>query len=138
MVHALKSLRLLCVVGAIAASVGLLHPMSAEAATRKPAKTAKAAKKSAVAAPSARNSKSTAKRRVVLVDPEPVRASFGQMYGLHKVQDRPVAVGGQVVVRPMMYVALTYDHRLIDGQQAVLFLVRVKELMEDPAAMLIA
>ena len=58
--------------------------------------------------------------------------------GLHKVQDRPVAVGGKVEIRPMMYVALTYDHRLIDGQQAVLFLVRVKELMEDPAAMLIA
>jgi 2-oxoglutarate dehydrogenase E2 component (dihydrolipoamide succinyltransferase) len=58
--------------------------------------------------------------------------------GLHKVQDRPVAVAGKVEVRPMMYVALTYDHRLIDGQQAVLFLVRVKELMEDPAAMLIA
>ncbi|MDF1501671.1 2-oxoglutarate dehydrogenase complex dihydrolipoyllysine-residue succinyltransferase [Roseisolibacter sp. H3M3-2] len=58
--------------------------------------------------------------------------------GLHKVQDRPVAVDGQVVIRPMMYVALSYDHRLIDGQQAVLFLVRVKELMEDPASMLIA
>jgi 2-oxoglutarate dehydrogenase E2 component (dihydrolipoamide succinyltransferase) len=57
--------------------------------------------------------------------------------GLHKIQDRPVAIDGQVVVRPMMYVALSYDHRLIDGQQAVLFLVKVKELMEDPAAMLI-
>jgi 2-oxoglutarate dehydrogenase E2 component (dihydrolipoamide succinyltransferase) len=57
--------------------------------------------------------------------------------GLHKIQDRPVAVNGQVVVRPMMYVALSYDHRLVDGQQAVLFLVRVKELMEDPASMLI-
>ncbi|MFI5309912.1 MAG: 2-oxoglutarate dehydrogenase complex dihydrolipoyllysine-residue succinyltransferase [Gemmatimonadales bacterium] len=57
--------------------------------------------------------------------------------GLHKIQDRPVAVGGKVEVRPMMYVALSYDHRLIDGQQAVLFLVRVKELMEDPATMLI-
>ncbi len=57
--------------------------------------------------------------------------------GLHKTQDRPVAVDGQVVVRPMMYVALSYDHRIIDGQQAVLFLVRFKELMEDPAAMLI-
>jgi 2-oxoglutarate dehydrogenase E2 component (dihydrolipoamide succinyltransferase) len=55
--------------------------------------------------------------------------------GLHKVQDRPVAIGGEVVVRPMMYVALSYDHRIIDGQQAVLFLVRVKELMEDPALM---
>jgi 2-oxoglutarate dehydrogenase E2 component (dihydrolipoamide succinyltransferase) len=58
--------------------------------------------------------------------------------GLHKVQDRPVAVQGQVVIRPMMYVALSYDHRIIDGQQAVLFLVRVKELMEDPASMLVA
>jgi 2-oxoglutarate dehydrogenase E2 component (dihydrolipoamide succinyltransferase) len=57
--------------------------------------------------------------------------------GLHKTQDRPIAVNGQVVIRPMMYVALSYDHRIIDGQQAVLFLVRVKELMEDPAAMLI-
>jgi 2-oxoglutarate dehydrogenase E2 component (dihydrolipoamide succinyltransferase) len=57
--------------------------------------------------------------------------------GLHKTQDRPVAVNGQVVIRPMMYVALSYDHRIIDGQQAVLFLVRLKELMEDPAAMLI-
>ncbi len=57
--------------------------------------------------------------------------------GLHKTQDRPVALNGQVVIRPMMYVALSYDHRIIDGQQAVLFLVRVKELMEDPAAMLI-
>jgi 2-oxoglutarate dehydrogenase E2 component (dihydrolipoamide succinyltransferase) len=57
--------------------------------------------------------------------------------GLHKIQDRPVAVDGRVEIRPMMYVALSYDHRLIDGQQAVLFLVRVKELMEDPAAMLV-
>ena len=57
--------------------------------------------------------------------------------GLHKTQDRPVAVNGQVVIRPMMYVALSYDHRIIDGQQAVLFLVKLKELMEDPASMLI-
>ncbi len=57
--------------------------------------------------------------------------------GLHKTQDRPIAVNGQVVIRPMMYVALSYDHRVIDGQQAVLFLVRVKELMEDPATMLV-
>jgi 2-oxoglutarate dehydrogenase E2 component (dihydrolipoamide succinyltransferase) len=56
--------------------------------------------------------------------------------GLHKTQDRPVAVDGKVEIRPMMYVALSYDHRIIDGQQAVLFLVRVKELMEDPGAML--
>jgi 2-oxoglutarate dehydrogenase E2 component (dihydrolipoamide succinyltransferase) len=58
--------------------------------------------------------------------------------GLHKIQDRPVAMDGQVVIRPMMYVALSYDHRVIDGQQAVLYLVRVKELMEDPEGMLIS
>ena len=57
--------------------------------------------------------------------------------GLHKIQDRPVAIAGKVEIRPMMYIALSYDHRIIDGQQAVLFLVRVKELMEDPAAMLV-
>ena len=57
--------------------------------------------------------------------------------GLHKIQERPIAVDGRVEIRPMMYVALSYDHRIIDGQQAVLFLVRVKELMEDPATMLI-
>ncbi len=57
--------------------------------------------------------------------------------GLHKTQDRPVAIDGKVEIRPMMYVALSYDHRVIDGQQAVLFLVRVKELMEDPASMLV-
>jgi 2-oxoglutarate dehydrogenase E2 component (dihydrolipoamide succinyltransferase) len=57
--------------------------------------------------------------------------------GLHKTQDRPVAINGKVEIRPMMYIALSYDHRIIDGQQAVLFLVRVKELMEDPASMLI-
>jgi 2-oxoglutarate dehydrogenase E2 component (dihydrolipoamide succinyltransferase) len=57
--------------------------------------------------------------------------------GLHKIQDRPVAIDGKVEIRPMMYVALSYDHQIIDGQAAVLFLVRVKELMEDPATMLI-
>ena len=57
--------------------------------------------------------------------------------GLHKTQDRPVAVSGEVKIRPMMYIALSYDHRIVDGQQAVLFLVRIKELVEDPAAMLI-
>ncbi len=57
--------------------------------------------------------------------------------GLHKTQDRPVALDGQVVIRPMMYIALSYDHRIVEGQQAVQFLVRVKELIEDPAAMLI-
>ncbi len=57
--------------------------------------------------------------------------------GLHKIQERPVAIDGKVEIRPMMYVALSYDHRVIDGQQAVLFLVRIKELLEDPATMLI-
>ena len=53
--------------------------------------------------------------------------------GLHAIKERPVAVNGQVVVRPMMYIALTYDHRIVDGSEAVQFLVRVKELVEDPA-----
>jgi 2-oxoglutarate dehydrogenase E2 component (dihydrolipoamide succinyltransferase) len=57
--------------------------------------------------------------------------------GLHKIQERPMAIAGKVEIRPMMYVALSYDHRIIDGQQAVLFLVRVKELMEDPATMVV-
>jgi 2-oxoglutarate dehydrogenase E2 component (dihydrolipoamide succinyltransferase) len=58
--------------------------------------------------------------------------------GMHKIEKRPVVVDDQVVVRPMMYVALSYDHRLIDGQQAVTFLVRVKERLEDPERMLLA
>jgi 2-oxoglutarate dehydrogenase E2 component (dihydrolipoamide succinyltransferase) len=58
--------------------------------------------------------------------------------GLHKTQDRPVAIDGKVEIRPMMYLALSYDHRIVDGQQAVLFVVRIKELIEDPAAMLIS
>ena len=57
--------------------------------------------------------------------------------GLHKIEDRPVAQGGQVVVRPMMYLALTYDHRIVDGLEAVQFLVRVKEFIEDPGHLLI-
>ena len=57
--------------------------------------------------------------------------------GMHKIQERPVVVDGQVVVRPMMYVALTYDHRIIDGREAVQFLVAVKEALEDPARLLL-
>jgi 2-oxoglutarate dehydrogenase E2 component (dihydrolipoamide succinyltransferase) len=57
--------------------------------------------------------------------------------GLHAIQERPVAVAGQVVVRPMMYVALTYDHRLVDGREAVLFLRRLKETVESPARLLV-
>ena len=57
--------------------------------------------------------------------------------GMHKIEERPVAVQGQVVIRPMMYLALSYDHRLVDGAQAVTFLVRVKEQLEDPARMVL-
>jgi 2-oxoglutarate dehydrogenase E2 component (dihydrolipoamide succinyltransferase) len=57
--------------------------------------------------------------------------------GLHAIKDRPVAVNGKVEVRPMMYLALTYDHRLLDGREAVQFLVKVKEFIEDPRRMLL-
>ena len=57
--------------------------------------------------------------------------------GMHTIQERPVVVAGQVVIRPMMYVALTYDHRIVDGKEAVLFLRRVKETVENPARMLL-
>ena len=56
---------------------------------------------------------------------------------MHKIEPRPVAVDGQVVIRPMMYVALSYDHRIVDGREAVQFLVKVKELIEDPEALLL-
>ena len=58
--------------------------------------------------------------------------------GMHKIEKRPIVVGDAIVVRPMMYVALSYDHRLVDGEQAVTFLVRVKERLEDPERMLLA
>ncbi|MDH3589749.1 MAG: 2-oxo acid dehydrogenase subunit E2, partial [Gammaproteobacteria bacterium] len=57
--------------------------------------------------------------------------------GMHKIQDRPMAVDGTVQVRPMMYIALTYDHRIIDGREAVLTLVTIKEALEDPARLLL-
>jgi 2-oxoglutarate dehydrogenase E2 component (dihydrolipoamide succinyltransferase) len=57
--------------------------------------------------------------------------------GMHKIEERPIALNGQVVIRPMMYVALSYDHRIVDGNEAVRFLVRVKELIEDPEALLL-
>ncbi len=57
--------------------------------------------------------------------------------GMHKIEERPVAIDGQVVIRPMMYVALSYDHRLIDGEQAVTFLVKIKERLEDPSRMVL-
>ena len=59
------------------------------------------------------------------------------LLGMHKIEDRPMAVDGQVVVLPMMYLALSYDHRLLDGQEAVRFLVTVKALIEDPARILL-
>lgn len=57
--------------------------------------------------------------------------------GLHAIQERPIALNGQVVIRPMMYVALTYDHRIVDGREAVTFLKRIKELLEEPARILL-
>jgi len=56
---------------------------------------------------------------------------------MHKIEKRPIAVGETVVVHPMMYVALSYDHRIVDGEQAVTFLVRIKERLEDPERMLL-
>jgi 2-oxoglutarate dehydrogenase E2 component (dihydrolipoamide succinyltransferase) len=57
--------------------------------------------------------------------------------GMHKIQDRPMAIGGKVEIRPMMYLALSYDHRIVDGKEAVSFLVRVKEGIEDPRRLLL-
>ena len=57
--------------------------------------------------------------------------------GMHRIEDRPVVRGGGVVVRPMMYLALSYDHRIVDGKEAVTFLVRVKEGLEDPARLVL-
>jgi 2-oxoglutarate dehydrogenase E2 component (dihydrolipoamide succinyltransferase) len=57
--------------------------------------------------------------------------------GMHAIQDRPMVVDGEIVIRPMMYVALTYDHRIIDGKEAVQFLVSIKQSLEDPGRMLI-
>jgi 2-oxoglutarate dehydrogenase E2 component (dihydrolipoamide succinyltransferase) len=56
---------------------------------------------------------------------------------MHKIQDRPMAVAGKVEIRPMMYLALSYDHRLVDGREAVTFLVRVKEVLEEPARLVL-
>lgn len=58
--------------------------------------------------------------------------------GLHAIKEKPVAINGKVEIRPMMYLALTYDHRLLDGREAVTFLVKIKEYIEDPAKMLLA
>jgi 2-oxoglutarate dehydrogenase E2 component (dihydrolipoamide succinyltransferase) len=66
-----------------------------------------------------------------------LNAPQSAILGMHKIQDRPVAVGGKVEIRPMMYLALSYDHRVIDGKEAVTFLVRVKETLEDPARLVL-
>jgi len=57
--------------------------------------------------------------------------------GMHEIQERPVAIAGKVEIRPMMYLALSYDHRIVDGREAVTFLVRVKEVLEDPARLVV-
>jgi len=56
---------------------------------------------------------------------------------MHKIQERPIAVSGKIEIRPMMYLALSYDHRIVDGREAVTFLVRVKEALEDPARLVL-
>ena len=66
-----------------------------------------------------------------------VNAPQSAILGMHKTQERPMVVGGQIVIRPMMYLAITYDHRIIDGREAVQFLVTVKECLEDPGRMLL-
>ena len=72
-----------------------------------------------------------------LVSPPIVTPPQAAILGMHKIQDRPMAVDGQVVILPMMYLALSYDHRLIDGKEAVSFLVAIKDLLEDPARLLL-
>ncbi|RDJ22465.1 2-oxoglutarate dehydrogenase complex dihydrolipoyllysine-residue succinyltransferase [Bosea caraganae] len=66
-----------------------------------------------------------------------LNAPQSAILGMHKIQERPMVVGGQIVVRPMMYLAVSYDHRIIDGKEAVTFLVRVKEALEDPARLVL-
>jgi 2-oxoglutarate dehydrogenase E2 component (dihydrolipoamide succinyltransferase) len=66
-----------------------------------------------------------------------LNAPQAAILGMHKIQERPMVVDHQIVIRPMMYLALSYDHRLIDGKEAVSFLVKIKELLEDPAALLL-
>ena len=66
-----------------------------------------------------------------------INAPQSAILGMHKIQERPVVIDGQIVIRPMMYLAVSYDHRIIDGRESVSFLVRVKELLEKPADLLI-
>src|SRR5262249_54146817 len=66
-----------------------------------------------------------------------VNAPHSAILGMHKIQERPMVVEGQIAIRPMMYLALTYDHRIIDGRDAVQFLVALKDSLEDPGRMLL-
>jgi 2-oxoglutarate dehydrogenase E2 component (dihydrolipoamide succinyltransferase) len=66
-----------------------------------------------------------------------INAPQSAILGMHTIQERPVVRDGQIVIRPMMYVSLSYDHRLIDGKESVLFLMRVKEVLEDPVRMVL-
>ena len=66
-----------------------------------------------------------------------LNAPQSAILGMHKIQERPMAIGGKIEIRPMMYLALSYDHRVIDGKEAVTFLVRVKESLEDPARLVL-
>ena len=66
-----------------------------------------------------------------------VNAPQSAILGMHKIQERPIAVNGQIAVRPMMYLAVTYDHRIIDGREAVQFLVTIKDCLEDPGRLLL-
>lgn len=65
-----------------------------------------------------------------------INAPQSAILGMHKIEERPIAIEGEVVVRPMMYLALSYDHRIIDGKESVSFLVRIKEQLENPEQLL--
>ena len=85
--------------------------------------------------------KSSVQETLAMMDKHVVRqlivTSQSAVLGMHRIEERPVVKDGQIVARPMMYLALSYDHRLIDGREAVTFLVRVKEAIEDPTRLLI-
>jgi 2-oxoglutarate dehydrogenase E2 component (dihydrolipoamide succinyltransferase) len=66
-----------------------------------------------------------------------INAPQSAILGMHKIEERPVVIDGQIVIRPMMYVALSYDHRIIDGKESVTFLVMIKDFLEDPARLLL-
>jgi 2-oxoglutarate dehydrogenase E2 component (dihydrolipoamide succinyltransferase) len=66
-----------------------------------------------------------------------INAPQSAILGMHKIEERPVVIDGQIVIRPMMYVALSYDHRIIDGKESVTFLVTIKDFLEDPARLLL-